>query len=104
MKSVSKDAQRVTLHVQALNQKIIRMCREMMKYVSKDARRVTLLRHKLQAAEVWADRRKLSAQARLKIRAFYADVWMGHAGITSSPTFSAPFSTFPINGPQLNAN
>ena len=52
----------------------------MMKYVSKDARRVTLLRHKLQAAEVWADRRKLSAQARLKIRAFYADVWMGHAG------------------------
>ena len=56
----------------------------MMKYVSRDARQVTLLRHKLQAAEVWADRRKLSGQARLKIRAFYADVWMSHAGVHQS--------------------
>ena len=55
-------------------------CREMMKHVSRSARRVGLLRQKLQAAEVWADRRKLSGQARLKIRAYYADVWTGHAG------------------------
>ena len=59
---------------------LYRMCREMVKYVSADARKVAVLRRKMQAVEIWADRRKLSHDARRKIRAFYAEIWMSHAG------------------------
>ena len=52
----------------------------MVKYVSRDARRVAILRRKMQAVEIWADRRGLTSDARRKIRAFYAEIWMAHAG------------------------
>ena len=49
-------------------------------YLSRNTRRVGLLRNKLQHVELWTTRRGLSGRLRQRIRAYYAKVWLNHAG------------------------
>lgn len=54
--------------------------RELLKQVNSDARRVAKLRTKMQAVEVWNQRRHLSMQLRKAIRTYFAEVWLDHQG------------------------
>ncbi|KAK9816960.1 hypothetical protein WJX72_007507 [[Myrmecia] bisecta] len=67
---------------------IIGTSQELMKHVSKDARKVALLRRKLQAMEVWAERRQIPSEVRGKIRAYYSQAWVYHVELQDDSFFS----------------